>query len=76
MRDYTALDLQAADRVMLDYAMKLTRSPGEMVEADVLDLRAVGYGDEEIHHIAQIAALFNYYNRVVDGLGADHEHDW
>jgi uncharacterized peroxidase-related enzyme len=76
MNDYTQLDLEPADRAMLDYAVKLTRTPGEMAEGDILALREVGFDDEQIHQIAQVTALFNYYNRVVDGLGTDPEPDW
>jgi hypothetical protein len=29
-----------------------------------------------ISQIVQVTALFNYYNRVADGLGIDHEPGW
>ena len=54
---------------MLDYATKLTLTPGEMIEADVDLLRAVGFDDTGILHIAQVASYFNFVNRVADGLG-------
>ena len=37
-RDYTEAALAREDRAMLDYAAKLTRTPGAMVEDDVLFL--------------------------------------
>lgn len=49
--------------------MKLTLEPGNMVEADVEALRAAGFTDTGIHDIAQVTALFNFYNRLADGLG-------
>lgn len=54
---------------MLEYAMKLTLEPGGMREADVEALRAAGFSDTAIHDIAQVTALFNFYNRLADGLG-------
>lgn len=60
---------------MCVYAEKLTRDPGGMVEQDVLDLRAVGWGDEEIHDACQVVAYFNYVNRLADGLGVDLEEE-
>lgn len=54
---------------MLEYAMKLTDDPGGMRESDVQALRAVGLDDTAIHDLAQVTALFNYYNRLADGLG-------
>lgn len=71
--DYTRADLSPADRAMLDFAIKLTHTPWAMRREDVEGLRAVGFGDVAIHDIVQVAALFNYYNRLADGLGIDAE---
>lgn len=60
---------------MLEYAAKLTRSPGEVVEADVERLRAAGFLDIDILHIAEVVAYFAYANRIADGLGIPLE-DW
>lgn len=62
-----------ADRQMLDYAVKLTREPGSVRATDVEKLRQVGYSDQAIHEIAQVTGLFNYYNRLADGLGIEPE---
>lgn len=40
-----------------------------MQEADVQAMRAVGLSDTAIHDVAQVTAMFNYYNRIADGLG-------
>ena len=58
---------------MLDFAVKLTRTPGEMSRADADALRDHGLGDRAIHDIVQVVAYFNYINRVADGLGVDLE---
>src|SRR5215470_247452 len=71
--DFRKAELPAAERAMLDYAVKLTRAPSEMREADVEALRAAGLDDAAVHDVAQITALFNYYNRLADGLGIDPE---
>jgi alkylhydroperoxidase family enzyme len=44
-----------------------------VTEADVQALRAAGFDDAAVHDIVQITALFNYYNRLADGLGIDPE---
>jgi uncharacterized peroxidase-related enzyme len=72
-QDYRRAALSARDRAMLDYAVKLTRAPASMQAEDVAALRAAGLDDAAIHDTAQITALFNYYNRVADGLGIDPE---
>lgn len=62
-----------ADRVMLSYALKLTRTPGEMTAADVESLRTVGFDDVAIHDICTIVAYFAFVNRIADGLGVELE---
>ena len=71
--DYRKADLQAADLAMLDYAVKLTRSPGDMIETDVSSLRAQGFEDRAIHDICAIAAYYAFVNRIADGLGVELE---
>ena len=53
--------------------MKLTREPSAIEAADVEALRRHGLDDGAIHHVVQVAALFNYYDRLADGLGIDLE---
>jgi uncharacterized peroxidase-related enzyme len=76
MADYRSAPLQPADRAMLDFAVALTREPAATRREDVETLRAHGFDDDAIHEIVQITALFNYYNRLADGLGIDPEPDW
>lgn len=58
---------------MLRYAVKLTNAPGDMVEADVTDLRSVGFSDRDILDIAEVVAYYAYVNRIADGLGVPLE---
>jgi uncharacterized peroxidase-related enzyme len=71
--DYRRAALGPADRRMLDFAVKLTRTPSEVRASDVAALREAGLGDVAVHDVVQITALFNYYNRLADGLGIDPE---
>ena len=71
--DYRRADLPPRQRAMLDYALRLTTEPAAMTVADVDALRAVGFDDVAVHDIAQVAAYFNYINRIADGLGVDPE---
>ena len=58
---------------MLDFVVKLTRTPGEMKSPDLDALRQHSLSDLAIHDIVQVAAYFNYINRIADGLGVDLE---
>jgi uncharacterized peroxidase-related enzyme len=67
--DHTKVQLSAPDRAVVDYASKLTASPGAMTEADVAALRAAGFDDLAIVDINAQCAHLNYVNRVANGLG-------
>ncbi len=71
--DYRQGPLTEADRAMLDFAVKLTRSPKSMTREDVELLRTAGFSDTAIHDIVQITGFFAYYNRLADGLGIELE---
>ena len=66
-------EMSAADRVMLDYAVKLTRTPSEIDEGDAKALRGAGFDDRAIHDICAITAYFAFVNRIADGLGVELE---
>jgi uncharacterized peroxidase-related enzyme len=76
MRDYTTAPIDARDRAMLDFAVALTREPSKTRSADVERLRTHGFDDVAIHDIVQVTALFNYFDRIADGLGIDAEPEW
>ena len=61
---------------MLDYAVKLTRTPGKVDEGDVAGLRDAGFDDVAILDICQIVCYYNYVNRLADGLGVELEDGW
>ncbi|MDE2929354.1 MAG: peroxidase-related enzyme [Chloroflexota bacterium] len=69
MRDFRTAPLAAADRALLEYAAKLTTTPAAVEESDVERLRHLGLSDAAIVEIATQTALFNYLNRVIQGLG-------
>lgn len=67
--EHPALD--EADRAVLRYALKLTRTPRAMTAADVVGLRAAGLTEPEVFEVALLTAYFNYTNRVAEGLGVE-----
>jgi uncharacterized peroxidase-related enzyme len=67
--NYKYASLDPKERAMLDYAVKLTTESDRCTAADVERLREVGWSDEDILDIAQVAAMFNFTNRLASGLG-------
>lgn len=74
--DWRRAELADPDVAMLEFVEKLTLCPGDMSRHDVEALCAVGFSDTGIHDIVQVTALFSYYNRLADGLGAEDEPEW
>ena len=72
-RDHTMVALPPADRAMLDYAVKLTRTPSQVGAADIESLRNASFDDRAIHDICAIAAYYAFVNRIADGLGVELE---
>ena len=72
-RDYTTAPITQAERVMLDYAVKITKDATKVQKEDHDKLRAVGFDDQAILQITLIAAWFNYINRVADALGVGRD---
>ncbi len=73
--DWSTAGLSGPRMAMLTYAVKLTRTPGEMVSADVDALREQGFSDRDILDIVEVVAYYAYANRLADGLGIQLE-DW
>ena len=67
--DYRRAGLDARTTAMLDYAVKITNNPVECEEADIEHLRSFGFSDEAIFDIAEIAAMYNFTNRLAAASG-------
>jgi uncharacterized peroxidase-related enzyme len=81
LADYIATNWRHAgldDRraAICEYAEKLTARPHEMAEADLHALRAVGLSDPEIWDVAEIAAMYNFTNRMALALGQQPNEEY
>lgn len=76
IQDYRQAQITDSDRAMLDYAIKLTLEPWNMVEDDVIALRERGFSDSAILDINQVTSYYAYVNRLADGLGVELEAFW
>jgi len=56
-------------RVLVDFALKVTHRHFEMTEEDLKPLREAGLSDEAILEAAEVAAMFNFTNRLLNALG-------
>lgn len=73
--DYRRADLSRADRAMLDYVVLLTREP-HAAQSGAAALREAGFEDAAILDVCQVAAYYNYVNRLAEGLSVQLEEFW
>ena len=71
MHDYRNAGLDRQTYGMLEFADKLTTSPGSMEEADVAQLRKLGLIDEQILSVVLVVCKFNLLTRIANGLGVE-----
>jgi len=64
-----AVDLPDQERCVIDFALKLSREPGDMSESDVDELRNLDFDDRGILEIVMLTGLYELMNRLADGLG-------
>lgn len=67
--NYRHVELDPRDRVMLDFAVKLTRSPHECGQEDIGRLREAGFENADILHLIEVTAIFNYNVRLASATG-------
>lgn len=64
-----------AQLAIMHYVRKLTVTPQDMQQADVIALQDQGIDDGEILEINQVTSYFGYANRMVLGLGINTDND-
>lgn len=58
-------------RAVLTFAGKLTRDPGAVRQSDIDAVTAAGWSEQAVEDTINVAALFNYVNRLVDAFGIE-----
>jgi uncharacterized peroxidase-related enzyme len=69
IHNYRRAELTEREKALLEFAVKLTKASYEMNEDNLAPLRKVGLSDEAIFEAAQVAAMFNFTNRLANALG-------
>ena len=66
--NYRVAELPPRQRAMLDFAVLLTEAPHRVGVPERQALRDQGFDDAGIFDITEVAAFFNYTNRVAHGV--------
>lgn len=78
--NYRVAELSDRQRVMLDFAIKLTETPDRIIEQDRQLLRDNGFVDKDIWDIANVVGFYNMTNRVASAVDMQpnpeyHQHN-
>lgn len=69
LEDVGSAPIPDAEKALFAFVETLNDRPGEVGRADIDRLKAAGWTDEAIYDAVSVCALFNFYNRWIDGTG-------
>ncbi len=64
--NYRKADITPRQKAMLDFALKVSKSSHEISNADIDDMRELGFSNDDIWDIGAISALFALSNRMAN----------
>ncbi len=67
--NYRRAPVSKRERVILDFAVLMTHESYKMTPENLEPLQAIGLSDKGIAEVAQVAAMFNFTNRMANALG-------
>jgi len=76
MEDVKTAQVEEKLKPILHYVRKLTLSPAKMTPVDAEAVYAAGWDEKALHDAVSVCALFNFMNRLVEGLGIDAGVDY
>lgn len=67
--DYKRAGLDAKMEAVLDFAVTLTLTPTDCLQTDIAQLQSLGLTREEVWDVIEIAAMYNFTNRMASATG-------
>ena len=71
IRDVASARLGEPEKALFAYLAVLNDAPASLRQTDVDRLRAAGWSDGAIYDAVTVCALFNFFNRWIDGTGVE-----
>lgn len=75
IEDIYSIEFTERIKAILNYSIKLTKSPHLMNRDDIQYLQQIGLTDKEILNVNLITCYFNYVNRIASGLGVEFDEN-
>ena len=74
--DYQAAPISEPEKVLFSFIEKVNRTSSQLGADDVAVVVAAGWSEEAVYDAITVCALFNFFNRWVDGTGvSDLPHE-
>jgi uncharacterized peroxidase-related enzyme len=73
--DLDAAPIDAKLKPLLRYAGKLKSPPSRLTPEDAKSVYDAGWTERALFDAVEIAALFNYMNRIIEGTGVSFDYD-
>ncbi|MGR3639586.1 carboxymuconolactone decarboxylase family protein [Alterinioella nitratireducens] len=74
LADPETAPVDPAMRPLLAYVAKLNTLPPRLTPGDVQAVLEAGWSEAALYHAIQVAALFNLFNRLVEGAGVNFSY--
>ncbi len=69
LEDVGSAPISDAEKALFAFVDRLNLQSAQVRQEDIDALKAVGWTDEAIYDAISVCALFNFYNRWIDGTG-------
>lgn len=69
--DIDGAGLSEPERLLLEFARKITFDAYKITRADTDPLRAAGWTEEQLAEAVYVVAMFAFFNRVADAFGIE-----
>ncbi len=67
--NYETSPLSSKDKALFAYLAKVNDTPGSIRKDDVAQAQAAGWSDATLFDAITVCAIFNFFNRWIDGIG-------
>ena len=67
--DFENAPIPENEKGLLRYLAKVNDTPAQVSQADVDAAKACGWSDKALFDAVTVAAMFNFFNRWIDGTG-------
>ncbi|MAX72750.1 MAG: hypothetical protein CMH66_03615 [Nioella sp.] len=74
LADPETAPVDPAMRPLLAYVAKLNTLPPRLTPGDVQAVLEAGWSEAALYHAIRVAALFNLFNRLVEGTGVNFSY--